>query len=140
MPGKAPDSAGQGQATPGGRWVRVTDAAQLLGVSERTIRRWIQAGRLPSDDMGSATRVDVSGERQAQGPATPDMPDSAGHDVELAELRVRVQMLTEQRERLEEQLDHWRRQAEAALVNQRLLLEAPKQRRFRWPWERGEEE
>ena len=134
MTGEMPDTTGERRTVPGA-WVRVAEAAQLLGVSERTIRRWIHSGRLPKDDSGPVLLVGVSGERQA----TPGMSDTAGHLVELAELRVQVDMLTRQNEELGRDKDYWRQQAEAALVNQRLLLEAPK-RRLRWPWERGGEE
>ena len=85
--------------------------------------------------------VDVSGELQAACHDTPDIEPDIEPDIdrrtEISELRLRVQMLTERAERAERREDHWRLQAEAALVNQRLLLEAPK-RRFRWPWERDE--
>ena len=50
-----------------------------------------------------------------------------------------MKVLTERVERAEQQNERWRLQPEAALVNQRLFLEDGKRRRFRWPWERGEE-
>ncbi|WP_299052412.1 molybdopterin-binding protein [uncultured Nocardioides sp.] len=36
---------------------RIAEAAELLGVSDDTVRRWIDAGRLPSDVDGSRTVV-----------------------------------------------------------------------------------
>jgi molybdopterin-binding protein len=41
----------------GMRTYRVAEAAELLGVSDDTVRRWIDAGRVPaaSDDHGRAT-------------------------------------------------------------------------------------
>lgn len=36
---------------------RIAEAAELLGVSDDTVRRWIDAGRLPSDVDGGRTVV-----------------------------------------------------------------------------------
>jgi excisionase family DNA binding protein len=35
----------------------VNEAAYRLGVSERTVRRWIQAGELPALRLGSTVRI-----------------------------------------------------------------------------------
>ena len=134
MTGEMPYTTGERRTSPGA-WVRVAEAAQLVWCDVVRFSGWIHSGRLPKDDCGPVLLVGVSGERQA----TPGMPETAGHVVELAELRVQVDMLTRQNEELRRDKDFWRQQAEAALVNQRLLLEAPK-RRLRWPWERGGEE
>jgi len=129
---------------PDPQWMKVSEAAHFLSVSERTIRRWMDEGRLPVDDAGKVKLVDVSGERQAgqaQGPASGQAtPDTDRHDSEAAELRLQVKMLGERAERAEQQAEHWRLQAEAALMNQRLLLEDGRRRGFRWPWQRGGEE
>lgn len=37
---------------------RVAEAAELLGVSDDTVRRWIDAGRLPADTTGGRTVVE----------------------------------------------------------------------------------
>jgi molybdopterin-binding protein len=36
---------------------RIAEAAELLGVSDDTVRRWVEAGRLPADASGGRTVV-----------------------------------------------------------------------------------
>jgi len=148
----------------GSEWVTVTEAVKLLGKSERTIRRWMAKGRLPSRSEGRSVLVDVTGERQAQRHDTPVIEPDTDRLEELSEsikkLYSRVQRLTKERDRLkadlemlaiqrdtlevrlqetQEERDQWRGQAAALTQNQRLLAERTG-RRFRWPWEsRGEE-
>ncbi len=59
---------------------RIREAAQLLGVSDDTVRRWADAGRLPTTTEGGRQRIDgaalaefaesqaAAGERPAIGP------------------------------------------------------------------------
>lgn len=42
------------------RKIAPAEAAELLGVSERTVRRWIAAGRLAVIRVGRTVRVDVA--------------------------------------------------------------------------------
>jgi excisionase family DNA binding protein len=39
-------------------WLRIREAAQLLRVSDRTIRRWLAGGTLKGFKVGSVVRVD----------------------------------------------------------------------------------
>ena len=45
--------------------IRVRDAADLLGVSDDTVRRWIDEGALPADRDQSGRKV-IPGEALAQ--------------------------------------------------------------------------
>ena len=49
-------------------WTTISQAAQLLGKSERTVRRWEKGGKLPSDRTGPGIRVDI-------GALLPDIPE-----------------------------------------------------------------
>lgn len=40
---------------------RILEAAELLGVSDDTLRRWIDAGRIPAATTGSGGRTTVAG-------------------------------------------------------------------------------
>lgn len=69
----------------------VGEAARMLGVSERTIRRWLAQGRLAGYRLGGRVRVPARaiGEALApygSNPASPtvDQPDSSGIETYLA--------------------------------------------------------
>lgn len=53
---------------------RISEAAELLGVSDDTVRRWIDTGRLPTVDGGGPTRV-PGAELAAFALALADQPD-----------------------------------------------------------------
>ena len=40
---------------------RIAEAAELLGVSDDTVRRWVEAGRLAADTEGAGGRTTVEG-------------------------------------------------------------------------------
>jgi excisionase family DNA binding protein len=49
------------------RLLTINDVAQLLGVSQRTVQRWVSDGRLPAIQLGgrrAPVRVDAAGLRQ----------------------------------------------------------------------------
>jgi excisionase family DNA binding protein len=63
-------AAAPGRSESAARHVAVRDAARSLGVSERTIRRAIDDGRLRAIWLGRAVRVDVSTLAHLAKPAT----------------------------------------------------------------------
>jgi len=115
----------------GGQWLTVAGAARLLGKSERTIRRWIDAGRLNTERSGPRLLVRVPDELAGQGQATP--PDR----VTIAVLEARVQALEEHIQQLTADKEAWQRQAHMLAAGGSRQIEDG-QRRFRWPWEGGE--
>lgn len=42
-----------------GRFVRVEDVAQILGVSPKTVRGWVYTGKIPSRKINGARRFDM---------------------------------------------------------------------------------
>ena len=67
------------ESPPAGRWVSTEEAARLLGLSDRTIRRHITRGLLKGERDGShALRVWIEGDAAASEPPEPgDEPDAA---------------------------------------------------------------
>ena len=62
------------------RAVSARDAARIVGVNERTIRRWIRAGVLPAVRDGAAYRIDLDElHRTAVGQRTPDSAADTPH-------------------------------------------------------------
>jgi len=61
----------------------VTDAARALGVSERTIRRWLRAGRLSGYRVGRRIRIPANAVREAVAPYGTDGPPDARADAEV---------------------------------------------------------
>ena len=123
------------------RWVTVAVAAETLGKSERTIRRWVVDGKIPADRTTPALRVDIGG--LAPGHAT-TTPDAAG---EIVTLRAEIERLREaldtcqaERDRLWTSLDNAQAIALALTGEQRLLTERASEPRRRWwpPWRRRE--
>jgi len=57
------------------RLMTIAEAVQVLGKSERTVRRWMTTGRLPVVDTPNGKMVDLSGEVALPGAS----PGSAGH-------------------------------------------------------------
>ena len=106
-----------------GKWMTVPDAARLLGKSERTIHRWIDAGKLDTDRAGPRLLVQVPGEI---GQATPS------DKVTIAVLEARVQALEALVQELSTDKQAWMRQAHMLAAGGSRQLEAG---RFRWPWQ-----
>ena len=75
--------------------VSARDAARIVGVNERTIRRWIRAGVLPAVRDGAAYRIDLDElHRTAAGQRTPDSAADTPHQTpqqpDIIEARYRV--------------------------------------------------
>lgn len=70
----------------------VAEAAQILGVSERTVWRYLKAGRISGETVGpmGAQRTQIDPESVAR------LRERRGADPAAAELRERVQRLTEE--------------------------------------------
>jgi len=105
----------------------VAEAAQALGVSQRTVRRWAQIGKLPIRRDCRPHVVDIAGQ-------TPDTSDAVAGQVgdleaEIARLREHVQELVQER-------DYLRMLAGSLAQGQQRMLEARPRRQWRWPWQR----
>lgn len=139
----------------------ITEAAQAVGKSRRTVRRWLDAGRLEGARMedtpnGPVWRIPAAAlaatGHQLYAPSGPD-PEPDDDDDQADEL----DQLREERDQLRDDRDEWRRRAEVAEARAELLeriaaeraehladlravvapLEAaPQDRRPRW-WQRG---
>lgn len=141
--------------TDGQKWVTIEQAIVQLGKSERTIRRWVAAGRLPVDKSVIPHKVDIATELAGQEGITSSdsgRPSGAGSDVdrfqaEIDRLSDRLDNAIAETLRLQADKDKLEEKLEAdktflqnalaeALVNQRKLIEAGQPRRWRWPWQR----
>ena len=102
-----------------GKWMAVSQARQALGKSERTIRRWIDSGKLQSRQGDSGIEVLVedtgaeTGTEQAMSQATPvDLQaevkrlkiELERRDRQISELQTDKRHLQERGERLEQLL------------------------------------
>jgi excisionase family DNA binding protein len=92
-----------------GREVTARQAADELGVVERTVRRWIGAGELPAEKKGGAFVIDLDVARQVH------RRSRAGRSIErsseLAELRGRYLEVTAKLAQVEQELAEERRRA-----------------------------
>ena len=118
-----------------GEWVTVAIAAERLGKSERTIRRWVASGKIDSDRTTPALRVDIAGRVPAHAEPT---PDAAG---EIAGLRGEIERLIALLVATEaERARVWHALGLALSGDRPMLTEraTSPRRRWRWPWQRGE--
>ena len=118
-----------------GRWVRAADAARILNVSERTVRRWATEGRLRVDRSVRPYLVMVTGQmadvrRQPTGVADAMATELEGLRAENDRLRERIRELVQER-------DYLRMLAGTLATGQQKMIEATP-RRWRWPWQRRE--
>ncbi len=85
------------------------EVASILGVAERTVRRWISTGRLPAKKRGRSFEIDISAARSIRDRA-PGIGRSRLRD-ELVSLRTRCEVLGERLEKVERELADERRRA-----------------------------
>jgi len=115
-------------------WTSVAEAARLLRKSERTIRRWVSANKLPCKDNTGQKLVGLAPElveASASAGQKTDMSDMARLREEAARLRTENEKLSTIVRQLSEERDYLRQALAVALSNQRLLVERiPK----RQPW------
>ena len=104
-------------------WLSVSQAAIRLGKSERTIRRYIDIGRLPIDRTRTPFCVDIGGEVLPQAGG----PDTTG---EVARLQELLDEVRGERDYL--------RQALATALSTRKLIAAPGARRWWEFWRSGD--
>ena len=110
------------------------EAAQYLGVNERTMRKWIQSGRLKAKKSGRSYRISKRALDSVPPARAAKVPVSDEHQ-RLDELRMQLEYERTEREKLRQenmQLMRMLGQAESQIK----LLEAPKKKR-RW-WSRKE--
>jgi excisionase family DNA binding protein len=92
-----------------GRAVTARQAADELGVVERTVRRWIGAGELPAEKRGGAFVIDLDIAREVHRRSRAGR--SLDRSTELAELRGRYAELAARLAHVEEELTQERRRA-----------------------------
>ena len=72
----------------------IARAAEILGKSQRTILRWIHAGKIPAQKVNGEWRVDISGvmpsERTEKADVTSEMAE------EIADLKAEIDLLKSQ--------------------------------------------
>jgi|CZCA01.1.fsa_nt_gi excisionase family DNA binding protein len=118
----------------------IAEAAEMLGISKRTVRRRIQKGELPADleegPYGPEYRIPAEAITTAQEIVDVVRVERPTDPQTLAMIVVRA---LEERDRcLQEEITELRREVTEltqALENYRKAVEAPK-KRWRWPWER----
>ena len=118
------------------RWVSVAEAARALGKAERTVRRWVSAGKIASDRTGPGLRVDIGGLLPAHAGTVPAVLTELDlAHAELERLREALDDTRAERDYLREALQ--RAQAVAlAVAGERPQLTVGERRRWWWPWER----
>ena len=92
-----------------GKVVTARQAADELGVVERTVRRWIGAGELSAEKHGGAFVIDLDAAREVYRRSRAGR--SAERSTELAELRGRYLEVSARLEQIERELAEERRRA-----------------------------
>lgn len=122
----------------GERWGTVAEAVGHYKKTERTIRRWVEVGRLESKDQGGQLFVKLAGEPEAGAPSA-GQGEASPAAVQIAELRAQVSAQKALIEQLTSERDFLRQALASAMSSQQKLIEAGGQgaaggRRWWWPW------
>ena len=119
-------------------WVTIKEATELLGKSDKTMRRWVAQGKLPIDRSLRPFMVDISAHYQDTGTAGPDMSStSKSVDMLAAEvdrLTTQVDQLQRWNEELLGERDYLRQMLAGAIATNAKRIEAPKSRRTVLEW------
>jgi excisionase family DNA binding protein len=97
-----------------GRLVTARQAADELGVVERTVRRWIGAGDLPAEKQGGAFVIDLEAAREVHRRSRAGRAATAS--TELAELRGRYLEVRGRLAEVEQELAEERRRSARLLA------------------------
>jgi excisionase family DNA binding protein len=113
------------------RWVSVKDAAEILGINERTVRKWIADGRLEKRPGDRGYQVLVSDQAAAaeadEQPETVPTPAAAHRrsrpgDIDLEPIAELVTSLTKRNEELAAAAAMWQERARVLEERNRELL------------------
>jgi len=112
----------------GERLLTVVRAAEVAGVSERTLRRYVRSGRVSCERWRGQTMIPAAEAERVRRPA-----GDAHTDRHAPDIAGRVQDLEARIRELEADRDAWKAQAQALVL---ALAPAPSPRRPWWPWSR----
>ena len=120
-----------------GHWRTITQAAAELERSERTIRRWLESGRIEADRSKTPLRVNIADKLQTVAETTPDLDrlqtdvdrltaDNATLEAVLSEVRGERDHLRQALDTNQTLLDQQQRLT-TTLTGQK-MIEGPKER------------
>ena len=119
-----------------GHWRTITEAATELGRSERTIRRWLESGRVDVDRTKTPLRVNIADELRTVAETKPDLDRL---QADIARLEAVLEQVISERDHLRQALDmsqtllDQQQRLTTTLTGQR-LISAPGQRRWWQFW------
>lgn len=127
------------------KWVTIREASVTLNRTRRTLRRWVERGKLQIDRSQYPALVDIAGHLRPPGQdASPPLAPPVTVDslqLQVAGLTAEVDRLQERLTEMREERDDWKRAHYMALANVQQLTERAGERprrSWRWPWQRGD--
>jgi len=132
-----------------GHWRTITQAAAELSRSDRTIRRWLESGRIEADRSKTPLRVNIADKLQTVAETTPDTDrlqtdvdrltaDNATLEAVLSEVRGERDHLRQALDTSQTLLDQQQRLTQT-LTGQR-LIEAPGPKKWWQVWRSDEDQ